>query len=206
MKPSEVTSCPPTPTPRGKTTARTESKENSAAAQAPFKQCLRAGARLCHEGFLETEEFLACAGLGFISSSIPPLPESKCKGGTLKPDLPPGPWGRGCAGWFCCPLLLTGGIASRFIPWLLPRAFPGTLRDYPRLKPPFSTAKLLPSPVWPLPICFDSSTYHSRFLCNIALYNIGPCFYHQPHPQLGIVFALAPSFHSFWSYFSTDLR
>ena len=43
---------------------------------------------------------------------------------------------------------------------------------------------------------------HSRFLCNIALYSIGPYFYHQSHPQLGIVFALAPSLHSFWSYFS----
>ena len=30
-------------------------------------------------------------------------------------------------------------------------------------------------------------------------------FYHQSHPQLGIVFALAPS-HCFWSYFSTDLQ
>ena len=29
--------------------------------------------------------------------------------------------------------------------------------------------------------------------CNIALYSIGPCFYHQSHPQLGIVFALALS-------------
>ena len=28
---------------------------------------------------------------------------------------------------------------------------------------------LLPSPVWPLPICLDSWTWHSRFLCNIAL-------------------------------------
>ena len=37
-------------------------------------------------------------------------------------------------------------------------------------------------------------------------YSIGPCFYHQSHPQLGIVFALAPSLHSFWSYFSTDLQ
>ena len=37
-------------------------------------------------------------------------------------------------------------------------------------------------------------------------YSIGPCFYHQSHPQLGIVFALAPSLHSFWSYFSTDLH
>ena len=44
------------------------------------------------------------------------------------------------------------------------------------------------------------------FLCSIALYSIGPCFYHQSHPQLGVVFALAPSLHSFWSYFSTDLQ
>ena len=27
-----------------------------------------------------------------------------------------------------------------------------------------------------------------RFLCNIALYSIGSCSYHQSHPQLGIVF------------------
>src|SRR5574337_960813 len=33
-----------------------------------------------------------------------------------------------------------------------------------------------------------------------------PCFYHQSHPQLGILFALAPSLHSFWSYFSTNLQ
>ena len=52
----------------------------------------------------------------------------------------------------------------------------------------------------------DSWTWHSRFLCNIALYGIGPCFYHQSHPQLGVIFALAPSLHSFWSYFSTDLQ
>ena len=52
---------------------------------------------------------------------------------------------------------------------------------------------LLPSLVWPLPICLDSWTWHSRFLCNIALYSTGPCFYHQSHPQMGIVFALAPS-------------
>ena len=31
-------------------------------------------------------------------------------------------------------------------------------------------------------------------------------FYHQSHPQLGVVFALAPSLHSFWSYFSTVLQ
>ena len=29
-----------------------------------------------------------------------------------------------------------------------------------------------------------------RSLCNIVLYSIGPCFYHQSHPQLGII----PSF------------
>ena len=57
---------------------------------------------------------------------------------------------------------------------------------------------LLPSPVWPLPI--------SRFLCSIALYSIRLYFHYQSHPQLGVVFALAPSLHSFWSYFSTDLQ
>ena len=60
----------------------------------------------------------------------------------------------------------------------------------------------MPSPLWPIVICLDSWIWHSRFLCHIALYSIGPCFYHQSHPQLGIVFALAPSLHSFWSYFS----
>ena len=44
--------------------------------------------------------------------------------------------------------------------------------------------------------CLDSWTWHSRFLCNIALYSIGPCFYHQSHPQPGIIFALPPSLHS----------
>ena len=53
---------------------------------------------------------------------------------------------------------------------------------------------LLPSRVWPLPICLDSWTWHSRFLCNIALYSIGPCFSHHSHPQLGTLFALALSF------------
>ena len=33
-------------------------------------------------------------------------------------------------------------------------------------------------------------------LCNIALYSIGPCFHHQSHPQLGVVFALALSLHT----------
>ena len=46
----------------------------------------------------------------------------------------------------------------------------------------------------------------AKWVSNIALYSIGPCFYQQSHPQLGIVFALAPSLHSFWSYFSTDLH
>ena len=60
---------------------------------------------------------------------------------------------------------------------------------------------LLPSFVWPLPIFLDSWTSHSRFLGNIALYSIGLYFCHLPHPQLGVVFALGPSLHSFWSYF-----
>ena len=40
----------------------------------------------------------------------------------------------------------------------------------------------------------------------IALHIIKSSFYHQSHPQLGVVFALAPSLHSFWSYVSTDLQ
>ena len=60
---------------------------------------------------------------------------------------------------------------------------------------------LLPSPVWPRPICLDSWTWHYRFLCNIALYSIRPCFYHQSHPQLGSAFALAPSLHFFLELF-----
>ena len=39
-----------------------------------------------------------------------------------------------------------------------------------------------------------------------CFYSIAVCFYHQSHPQLGVVFALAPSLYSFWSYFSTDLQ
>ena len=45
-----------------------------------------------------------------------------------------------------------------------------------------------------------------QVLCNLALYSIEPCFYHQSPPQLGVLFALAASLHSFWSYFSTDLQ
>ena len=44
------------------------------------------------------------------------------------------------------------------------------------------------------------------FLCNIVLYSIRLYFHHQSHPQLGVVFALALSLHSFWNYFSTDLQ
>ena len=62
---------------------------------------------------------------------------------------------------------------------------------------------LLPSPVLSLPIFLDSWTSHSKFLCNNALYSIRSCYHHQSHPQLGVVFALAPSLHSFWNYFST---
>ena len=61
---------------------------------------------------------------------------------------------------------------------------------------------LLPSPICPLLIYFDSWTPYSRFLCNIALYSIGLYIHHQSHPQLGVVFTLAPSLHYFWSYFT----
>jgi len=33
---------------------------------------------------------------------------------------------------------------------------------------------------------------HSKFLCNTVLYSIGFYFYHQPHPQLNIVFCFGP--------------
>ena len=48
----------------------------------------------------------------------------------------------------------------------------------------------------------NSFTQHSRFLCNIGLYSIGPFFYHQSHPHLGIVFAW---FHPFICPFVTGL-
>ena len=41
---------------------------------------------------------------------------------------------------------------------------------------------------------------HSTFLFNIALYSIRPCFYHQSHPQMCVVFALALPLHSFWLF------
>ena len=37
-------------------------------------------------------------------------------------------------------------------------------------------------------------------------YSIGLYFHHQSHPQLGIVFGLAPALHSFCTYFSTLLQ
>ena len=54
-----------------------------------------------------------------------------------------------------------------------------------------------------LPLFMDLTFQVPMQCCS---YSIGSCFYHQSHPQLGIVFALAPSLHSFWSYFSTDLQ
>ena len=48
-------------------------------------------------------------------------------------------------------------------------------------------------------------TQHSGFLCNTVFHSIGLYCYHQSHPQLSVVFALAPSLHSFRTYFSTDL-
>ena len=53
---------------------------------------------------------------------------------------------------------------------------------------------LLPSPVWPLSICLDSWTWHSRFLCNIALYSIGLYFHHQSHPKCCFCFGSVSSF------------
>ena len=42
--------------------------------------------------------------------------------------------------------------------------------------------------------------------CNISLFSIRPCFYHQSHPQLCVVFTLTPFLHSFWIYFSINLQ
>ena len=40
----------------------------------------------------------------------------------------------------------------------------------------------------------------------ILFFSIGLYFHRPSHPQLGIVFTLAPSFHFFWSYLSTLLQ
>ena len=53
---------------------------------------------------------------------------------------------------------------------------------------PLSSIVSLRLPVWPRPIYLDSWASHSRFLCNIVLYNIEPCFHHQSHSQLRVVF------------------
>ena len=52
----------------------------------------------------------------------------------------------------------------------------------------------MPFPVWPLSICLDSWTWHSRFLCHIALYSIGPCSI-TSHIHNWVLFLLW--FHSF---------
>ena len=44
------------------------------------------------------------------------------------------------------------------------------------------------------------------FQVPMQYYSIGLYFHCQSHPQLGVVFALAPSLHSFWGYFSTLLQ
>ena len=36
-------------------------------------------------------------------------------------------------------------------------------------------------------------------------YSVGPYIHHQSYPQLGVVFALTASLHSFWSYFSSSI-
>ena len=49
---------------------------------------------------------------------------------------------------------------------------------------------LLPSPpVWPLAICLNSWTYHSRFLGNTSLYSIKPCL-HPCHIHSWVLFLL----------------
>ena len=45
----------------------------------------------------------------------------------------------------------------------------------------------------------------SQVPMHIAPYSIGLYFHQQSHPQLGVVFALAPSLHSFWGYSSSIL-
>ena len=45
-----------------------------------------------------------------------------------------------------------------------------------------------------------------QVLMQYCFYSIGLCFHHQSHPQLGAVFVLVPSLHSFWSYFSIILQ
>ena len=49
---------------------------------------------------------------------------------------------------------------------------------------------LLPSHVWPLPICLGSWTWHSRFLCNTALWSIRPITPTTSHIHSWVLFLL----------------
>ena len=56
-------------------------------------------------------------------------------------------------------------------------------------------------------VCQVTTMSHILTTCyEPFLYSIGLYFHHQSHPQLGVVFALNPSLHSFWCYFYTDLQ
>ena len=51
-------------------------------------------------------------------------------------------------------------------------------------------------------------SFSNSFIYQVRLfiYSIEIYFHPQSPPQLGVVFALAPPLHSFWSYFSIDLQ
>ena len=57
------------------------------------------------------------------------------------------------------------------------------------------------SRTWLSDVIFLSFFFGILFLYSTRLY-----FHHQSHPQLGVVFTLILSLHSFWSYFSTVLQ
>ena len=107
-------------------------------------------------------------------------------------------------GIFQARVLEWGAIAFSEIKWSSELNSPIPI-DFSSLIPTMSMFTLAIS-CCPLPVYLDSWAYHSRFLCNIVAYSIRLYFHHQSHPQLGIVFTLAPSLHSFWSYFSTLLQ
>ena len=78
-----------------------------------------------------------------------------------------------------------------------------------QLSPPWPVGLGSPHLAWLSLTELDKAVVHVIRLASFLwlwLYSIGPCFHHQSHPQLSVVFALAPSLHSFWSYFSTDLQ
>jgi len=88
--------------------------------------------------------------------------------------------------WIICPL------PSILVPWFLE-----------------CWCSVLPSPIWPLPICLDSWTWHSLFLCNIFLYSIGLYFDHHNlalFPLWLNLFipsgAISPVLHSFPEYWA----